>query len=337
VLEYDDENELIRITQPNTWKSEFTYDGKMRRRIRKEYTWAGSSWLQTNEVHSIYDGSLVIQDRDLNNVPMVTYTRGTDLSGKLEAAGGIEGLLARTDMQMWLAGSALAHAFYHADGNGNITALVYTNQSIAAKYAYDSFGNRLGKIGGLADANIFQFSSKEFHPTSGIIYYSYRYYDPTLQRWISRDPLSDSGSVVFDSIRRKMTYWLYLKEQRKPNAILFNENDPINRVDAFGLQSWIGPGYGVPGLSNGMPGGGSNGNNCPCLAPKTSTPYWLLMGYEDPAACATAEWSLYRDTIPGIILGGMGERYGGTWGGLVGFGVGEALIPTAICNQSICH
>jgi YD repeat-containing protein len=64
VLDYDDENQLIRITQPSTWKSEFVYDGKMRRRIRREYTWSGSTFTQTNEVHYIYDGNVVIQERD---------------------------------------------------------------------------------------------------------------------------------------------------------------------------------------------------------------------------------------------------------------------------------
>src|SRR5256712_11216766 len=49
-FDYDDENELIRVTVTNTWKSEFTYDGKMRRRIRKEFSWQSSAWLQTNEV-----------------------------------------------------------------------------------------------------------------------------------------------------------------------------------------------------------------------------------------------------------------------------------------------
>ena len=36
-FEYDNENQLTRITEPNAWKSEFSYDGKMRRRITKEY------------------------------------------------------------------------------------------------------------------------------------------------------------------------------------------------------------------------------------------------------------------------------------------------------------
>jgi hypothetical protein len=37
-MDYDDENQLVRVTLTNTWKSEFTYDGKLRMRIRKEFT-----------------------------------------------------------------------------------------------------------------------------------------------------------------------------------------------------------------------------------------------------------------------------------------------------------
>ena len=36
-FEYDDENQLTKVTVTNVWKSEFSHDGKMRRRIRKEY------------------------------------------------------------------------------------------------------------------------------------------------------------------------------------------------------------------------------------------------------------------------------------------------------------
>jgi len=34
----DDATELIRIIATNAWKSEFTYDSKMRCRIREEFT-----------------------------------------------------------------------------------------------------------------------------------------------------------------------------------------------------------------------------------------------------------------------------------------------------------
>src|SRR2546425_12202638 len=85
-FDYDEENELIRVTVTNSWKSEFTYDGRMRRRIRKEFTWQNSTWVVTNEVRYIYDGNLEIQWRD---GPTLTLTRGDDLSGNLQGAGGI--------------------------------------------------------------------------------------------------------------------------------------------------------------------------------------------------------------------------------------------------------
>jgi hypothetical protein len=47
VLDYDDENELIRVTVTNSWKNEFVYDGKFRRRIEKDFVWQRGAWLQT--------------------------------------------------------------------------------------------------------------------------------------------------------------------------------------------------------------------------------------------------------------------------------------------------
>ena len=92
---YNDENQLVQVLVTNQWMSQFSYDGKMRRRIRKEWAWQGSGWMQLNEVHYVYDGNLVIQERDAYNTPAVAYTRGLDLSGGLDRAGGIGGLLAR--------------------------------------------------------------------------------------------------------------------------------------------------------------------------------------------------------------------------------------------------
>src|SRR2546429_9937025 len=34
-----------------------------------------------------------------------------------------------------------------------------------------------------ASANVYRFSSKEIHVTSGLYCYGYRFYDPNLQRW----------------------------------------------------------------------------------------------------------------------------------------------------------
>ncbi len=213
-LDYDDENQLTRITVTNSWKTEFTYDGLFRRRIRKEFTWQNSTWVPSNEVRYFYDGRLVIQERDGNNLPVVSYSRGSDLSGSRQGAGGIGGLLARTDHGQLTTGNGQPHAIYQTDGNGNITALLNDKQFIVARYEYDPFGNTLSKSGQLADANIYRFSSQEYHQNSGLLLYLYRPFDPNLQRFVTRDPIEEAGGL---------------------NLYGFVGNSPINGVDLWGL------------------------------------------------------------------------------------------------------
>jgi RHS repeat-associated protein len=228
IFDYDDENQLIRITEPNLWKSEFTYDGMMRRRITKDFTWSGGAWLQTNELRYVYDGRLVVQERDANNLPVVSYTRGLDLSSSLDGAGGIGGLLARTDHHLLTVGDPNAHAYYHADANGNITALMNNNGLLLASYTYDPFGNMLSMSGPLADANAYRFSSKEVGRNSGLYYYGFRFYDANSQRWLNRDPIGERGGT---------------------NLFAYVANEPLRRRDPLGLcGGWGSAGnYGVPG------------------------------------------------------------------------------------------
>src|SRR5437879_1674708 len=197
------------------------YDGLFRRRIRREFSWVNGKWEPAGEVRYVYDGRLVVQERDGNNVPLVSYTRSSDFSGTREGAGGIGGLLARTDHGQLTTGNGQPHAFYHADGNGNITALLNDKQLIVARYEYDPFGNILSKSGPLADANLYRFSSQEYHQNSGLLLYLYRAYDPNLQRFINRDPIEELAGI---------------------NLYGFVGNDPVNAFDRFGLLGFcIGP------------------------------------------------------------------------------------------------
>jgi RHS repeat-associated protein len=170
-------------------------------------------------------GWRVIQERDGNNAPLVSYTRGTDLSGSLEGAGGIGGLLARS--HNYISGNWVTHNYYHADGNGNIMYLVNGIQTLAASYRYDAYGNTISSSGVLASANVYRFSSKEVHASSGLYYYGYRWYAPNLQRWLNRDPIFERGGE---------------------NLYCFLNNSPNGRIDHFGLAG--GP-IGVPPLTIG--------------------------------------------------------------------------------------
>ena len=147
-------------------------------------------WSLSDETHYIYPGNSVIQERNSLNQTKVSYTRGF-------------GLLARTD-------STNGSLYYHTDGNDNVTALVNGQGTLVARYTYDPFGNLIGKHGSLADVNLYRFASQEVHPPSGLYAYTYRFYDPNLQRWINKDPIGFAGG-------------------RNPFA--FVGNNPINNVD----------------------------------------------------------------------------------------------------------
>ena len=49
-------------------------------------------------------------------------------------------------------------------------------------YTYDAFGRTVTATGPLADTFPHRFSTKYFDPETGLYYYGYRYYSPTLMR-----------------------------------------------------------------------------------------------------------------------------------------------------------
>ena len=194
---YDWDGRLESYEVPNQWKVSFVYDGLGRLRVRRDWNWDGQSWVATgNEKRYIYDGRLVVQERDQNNIPAVTYTRGLDLSATCcDAMGGIGGLLARTDNTALIAQAAEPHAYYHADGSGNVTMLIDSLDRPVAQYLYDPYGNLVGQSGPLAEANVYRFSSKAYDPRSGLYNFGRRFYAPSLQRWLNRDPLGIEGGI----------------------------------------------------------------------------------------------------------------------------------------------
>ncbi|HEY5909853.1 MAG TPA: RHS repeat-associated core domain-containing protein [Verrucomicrobiae bacterium] len=299
---YDDENRLIDVQNLSVaYETVFIYDGLGRLRIRREYQGPPSmrpfgaavptsSLPLVGETRYIYDGLRVIQERDSNNVPLVSYTRGVDLSGTLEGlgwprqseatAGGIGGLLARS--HGYSSGNWTNHNYYHADGNGNITYLVNSSQGLAATYRYDPFGNTISSSGTLAAANVYRFSSKELHANSGLYYYLYRFYDPNTQRWLNRDSIDEPGfepirdraqrevQVQADGFRERASTHIPLglvllsgtpMEPREVNLYTYVANTPTAEVDAYGLELFppIGPRSPL-----GTPGTPTPDNCAPC-------------------------------------------------------------------------
>ncbi len=212
-FQYDAENQLTNVWVTGQWQVGFLYDGLNRRRVEQDSTWSGGSWHMTNETRLIYNGTLLIQECDINDNVLVTYTRGLDLSHSRTGAGGIGALLARTDTN--------GSVYYHSDAQGNVTALIDSYQHVSARYEYDAFGKLIGKWGSLADANRMQFSSMPAY--RGIIGYPYRFYDPNLGRWLNRDPIQERGGL---NLYRAMY------------------NNSLAWVDSQGLDNLFNPGAG---------------------------------------------------------------------------------------------
>ncbi len=198
IFTWDAENRLTKIesraSAPTASKRrlEFTYDAEWRRIQKIVYTNNGSGYVAQYTNRFVYDGWKLLAVLDGGNNLLQSFVWGTDLSGSLHGVGGVGGLLAVTDYRSGTAGTYFA-AY---DGNGNVVALVRAaDGSAAARYEYGPFGEFLRATGPMAKANPLRWSTKYQDDETGLVYYGWRYYSPSLGRWISRDPLGEAGGL----------------------------------------------------------------------------------------------------------------------------------------------
>ncbi|WP_176014921.1 RHS repeat domain-containing protein [Victivallis sp. Marseille-Q1083] len=219
---YDAENRL-KTADVGTYRYEYTYDYQGRRIKQKVILKSGATGQTQSEVAYVYDGWNVVGVYDNTTATpsfQTGYLWGEDLSGSLQGAGGVGGLLAETR------GGQTYLPVY--DGNGNIVSyLNASTKASVAEYVYDAFGRTVSSSGAEADNFTYRFSTKPVDG-NGLYYYGYRYYDPQHGRWISRDPLEEEGGV---------------------NLYGFIQNNGVNYFDFLGMSIWTGTSdrlYGEP-------------------------------------------------------------------------------------------
>ena len=122
-------------------------------------------------------------DSGTTNVTEVQYFWGIDLSGTLQGAGGVGGLLAVSrNGQLY---------FPTFDNNGNVTKYIDESGNVVAAYEYDDFGRTISQSGPLVDFFRHRFSTKYYDPETGLYYYGYRFYAPEWRIWLNRDPIEE--------------------------------------------------------------------------------------------------------------------------------------------------
>src|SRR5262249_7526829 len=101
---------------------DFEYDWQGRR-IRKDvsgYVPSGFNYSLTNRILFAYDGWNLIGTLASNTNLLSSFMWGLDLSGSLQGAGGVGGLLAVSQAPI----SSTNSHFVAYDGNGNVAALI---------------------------------------------------------------------------------------------------------------------------------------------------------------------------------------------------------------------
>ena len=107
--------------------------------------------------------------------------------------------------------------YYLFDGLGSVTGLTDSGGNLVATYKYDAFGNIVSETGDatLNAINPYRFTSRVYDKESGLYYYRARYYDSSVGRFISKDPLRSE-----------------LREGK--NLYVYVGNNPVNYKDPRG-------------------------------------------------------------------------------------------------------
>src|SRR5690625_222652 len=206
IYEWNAENRLISMETRSELTSilprqrlEFGYDWQGRRLKKEVQVWNDNlwQWEAVEERNFHYHGWNLVAELDDSENLLKSYLWGLDLSGTLEGAGGVGGLLAILDH-----GTNQAY-FPTYDGNGNVTALLDVNAEVAALYEYGPFGEKIRASGPAAELNPFRFSTKYRDEETELDYYGYRYYSSLMGRWLNRDPIKELGCML---IRKKSEF-----------------------------------------------------------------------------------------------------------------------------------
>lgn len=229
VYTYDDEGYLIRYQKTSVDQSEvielnFTYD-PLGRRLTKRYKSVSEEYAHRylyagDDIVAIYDAdtdevlaTLLHAERE-NDTPLSIHVHpSSELSGDEETQyAGMD----ETERLLFQQ-QRIKRYYYHLDHQNSVMALSDDNGKVVESYEYDAYGNIVNqkKTDGLSTLNPYRFTSREYD-TPDLYYYRARYYDPTIGRFITPDPIGFLGGDT--------------------NLYRYVFNDPVNFIDYSGFS-----------------------------------------------------------------------------------------------------
>ena len=175
---YDVENRVTQITYPSAAVNTFAYNGEDLRTQKVD-----SSGTRNYVCDGSSPASAVLKDGSAVYTPGLSERRGS------------------------------TSKFTHADALGSTRGITDSSQSVTDAMLYDAFGNTLSRTG--TTPTPFGFVGKSQYQTdadSGLQLLGHRYYDPSIGRFLSQDPI-----------------------QAGTNWYAYCDNNPLTDIDPEGL------------------------------------------------------------------------------------------------------
>ncbi|MFZ3200580.1 MAG: RHS repeat-associated core domain-containing protein [Candidatus Acidiferrales bacterium] len=290
-----------QLASMNMGAASFQYD-PLGRRVAKTVLFGTTNYL--------YDGANPVQE-----------LAGTTPTANLLTGLGIDERFTRTD--------STATANFLTDALGSTLALTDGSGNTLASYTYEPFGNTT--VTG-SSASTYQFTGRENDGT-GVYVFRARYYNPTLQRFVSEDPIGTGGGINLYAYVSNDPILLTDPSGRCPMCVVAIIGGVIGGTVAGyqayenGASGWNvaaaaagGAGTGIlAGLTGGLAGEVVGGGYAGAIVGGAAGGATNSAGNEviaggakgDPFGCLSAS-GIAKGTVEGAGLGVVGEYASGT-------------------------
>lgn len=181
---YDAENRITKITFADGTSATYRYD-PLGRRYEKN--------VGGQITRYVYAGSTILRELDATGKTVARYTPGVQWDEILAVRrGGVTTVL-------------------ETDALGSVIRSV-AGSTVNATFRYDSYGRVVAQTG--TPQAPFAFQGRELDPESRLYYFRARYYEPTVGRFLTEDPIGLWGGL---------------------NLYAFVDNNPFSYIDPLGL------------------------------------------------------------------------------------------------------
>jgi len=174
------------------------------------YLYDGNNLRQSKTVDGIttqhlWNGSNIVADVTGNETQ--TYIRGLNLTYMKDSSGTL--------------------SKYITDGHGDVIALYGLNGVKTQDYRYDAFGNPRAEV---VDNNPFRYCGEYTDAESGFVYLRNRYYDPSVGRFVTKDPHWNVGNMIYgdDGLPSLINI------MQSGNLYVYGLNNPLRYFDPRG-------------------------------------------------------------------------------------------------------